>query len=56
MYHLTQQATVKFFEISILSTFDHNNFKCGFSQNFSVLDKSTSEIMMIKKAIKIIIV
>ena len=30
MYHLTQEAIIKFFEISILSTFDHNNFKCGF--------------------------
>ena len=41
MYHLTQEAIIKFFEISILSKFDHNNFKCatGFSQNFNVFDK-----------------
>ena len=39
MYHLTQEVIIKFFEISILSTFDHNNFKCGFSQNFNVFDK-----------------
>ena len=50
MYHLTQEAIVKFCEISvlstfdhnnisILSTFDHNNFKCGFSQNFNLFDK-----------------
>ena len=39
MYHLRQEVIIKFFEISILSTFDHNNFKCGFSQNFNVFDK-----------------
>ena len=36
---LTQEAIHKCFEISILSTFDHNNFKCEFSQNFNVFDK-----------------
>ena len=53
MYHLTQEAITKLFEISILLTL-HHNFKCGFSQNFNVfLIKSTSEIMMINKSIKI---
>ena len=35
MYHLTQEAIIKLFEISILLTL-HHNFKCGFSQNFNV--------------------
>ena len=39
MYYLTQEVIIKFFEISNLSTPDHNNFTFGFSQNFNVFNK-----------------
>ena len=39
MYYLTQEAIITFFEISDLSTLDHNNFEFGFSQNFNVSNK-----------------
>ena len=42
MYYVTQEAIIKCFEISTLTTLDHNNFKFGFSQNVNVLIKSTS--------------
>ena len=35
MYHLTQEVIIKLLEILILSTLDHHNFNCGFSQNFN---------------------
>ena len=30
-----EEAIIKLLEILILSTLDHHNFKCGFSQNFN---------------------
>ena len=53
MYYLTQEAVIKFFEISTYQLLIIIISNLDFHKTSMFLIKSTSEIMMIKKSIKI---